>query len=131
MKKFVVAILAILYLSTSMGATLHFHYCMGKLVDWQLGNTKTHICGGCGMEKSDSQVGGCCRDEVKVLKNSLDQKIAQPAFHLLHNVTTVPETFNWYNEISSSSIIEEYPICHAPPLNKSGELYILNCVFRI
>jgi hypothetical protein len=30
-----------------------------------------------------------------------------------------------------SSLIEEYPICHAPPVISAGEIYILNCDFRI
>jgi hypothetical protein len=51
MKKLFVAILAILYLSTSTGATLHVHYCMGRLAGWGLGHNNSKTCGKCGMEK--------------------------------------------------------------------------------
>ena len=34
MKKAIVSILAVLYLCSSAGATVHLHYCMGKLVNW-------------------------------------------------------------------------------------------------
>jgi hypothetical protein len=40
MKKFITAILAVLYLGTSSGATIHMHYCMGKLAEWGLGHQK-------------------------------------------------------------------------------------------
>jgi hypothetical protein len=36
MKKALATILAVIYLSTSIGATVHFHYCMGKLASWGL-----------------------------------------------------------------------------------------------
>ncbi|MBK6990321.1 MAG: hypothetical protein IPH34_00115 [Chitinophagaceae bacterium] len=39
MKKFITAILAVLYISTSTGAMVHMHYCMGQLADWGLGIT--------------------------------------------------------------------------------------------
>ena len=53
MKKFITAILAVLYLGTSSGATIHMHYCMGKLADWGLGHQNSKTCGNCGMEKPD------------------------------------------------------------------------------
>ncbi|MBK8522228.1 MAG: hypothetical protein IPL54_15650 [Chitinophagaceae bacterium] len=37
-EKFITAILAVLYLGTSSGATIHMHYCMGKLAEWGLGH---------------------------------------------------------------------------------------------
>ena len=47
MKKFITAILAVLYLGTSSGATIHMHYCMGKLADWGLGHKNSKTCGQC------------------------------------------------------------------------------------
>lgn len=51
MKKFLVAILALLYLTTSTGATVHMHYCMGKLIDWGFTHSKKDSCENCGMSK--------------------------------------------------------------------------------
>ncbi|WP_200864732.1 hypothetical protein [Arcticibacter svalbardensis] len=36
MKKFFVTLFVVFYLGVSSGATMHFHYCMGQLVDMGL-----------------------------------------------------------------------------------------------
>ena len=74
MKKILVSIFAVFYLASSVGATVHLHYCMDKFIDWSLlkGGDK---CDKCGMEKD----GGCCKDENKFVKNNVDQKVAEPA----------------------------------------------------
>ena len=51
MKNFFVAILAFLYISTSTGAFVHVHYCMGELADWGIGYNKSTKCGKCGMKE--------------------------------------------------------------------------------
>ena len=64
MKKAVVAILACLYLLVSTGATIHTHYCMGKLVDWGLSTKSTGKCSKCGMVKTKADTDkGCCNDD--------------------------------------------------------------------
>src|SRR6185295_20228695 len=77
MKKILVSILAVFYLATSVGATVHLHYCMDKFINWSLlkGGDK---CSKWGMEKD----GGCCKDENKFVKNNIDQKVAEPAVQL-------------------------------------------------
>src|SRR5664279_5304158 len=81
MKKVLTTILAFVYLSTSMGATIHLHYCMGKLASWGLINHESKHCAQCGMVKQKSSPQGmtakmdCCRDEHKQIKTDKDQKI--------------------------------------------------------
>jgi len=132
MKKFIVSILAVLYLGLSTGATVHMHYCMGKLVGSSLWhNEKSDLCSKCGMKKSISK-NKCCKDEHKVVKVIQDQKIADDVYHSVQIESTefvlnhfiIPETF-------VSSIIEENPYSNAPPLNYEVPIYIRNCVFRI
>ena len=36
MKKLLITILALVYLTVSSGATVNLHYCMGKLMSWDL-----------------------------------------------------------------------------------------------
>jgi len=128
MKKILVSILAVFYLSTSVGATIHLHYCMDKLINWSLLKGEGDKCDKCGME-NDS---GCCKDEDKVIKNNVDQNIAESAIQSVQVLSTaalfalIDTSENYF-----SSLIEKYPICHAPPLISAGEIYILNCVFRI
>jgi hypothetical protein len=127
MKKIIVSILAIFYLSFSVGATVHVHYCMDRLVNWSLLNTEGDKCGKCGMEKD----GGCCKDEDKFVKNSIDQNIASSAVQFSQILSVDAPTNFITPENYSSSQIEEYTNCHAPPLLSTGEIYLRNCVFRI
>ena len=75
MKKFIVSILAVLYLSSSIGATVHLHYCMDKLIGWSLEHQKDNRCSKCGMIKKQKGK-ACCKDEYKQLKLQNDQKAA-------------------------------------------------------
>lgn len=128
MKKIIVSILAALYLCASAGATVHLHYCMGKLINWSLGDKETDKCNKCGMEKD----GGCCKDEHQFVKNNLDQKTTESSIQLLHNTTcATPISFVNVNELYSSSLIENYPISHAPLLKSGIDILLHNCVFRI
>ncbi|MBY0480237.1 MAG: hypothetical protein K2Q21_02690 [Chitinophagaceae bacterium] len=132
MKKFIVSIFAILYLGLSTGATVHMHFCMGKLVGSDLWHSEqSGVCGKCGMEKTNSK-NKCCKDEHKVVKIVQDQKVADAAYHavqlipveILLNHFSIPQIF-----VSSS--IEENPNSNAPPLDYQVPIYIRNCVFRI
>jgi hypothetical protein len=132
MKKFAAAILAIFYLSTSTGANIHTHYCMGEMADWGLGNNKSKTCDKCGMEKSEEKDNGCCKDEHKFLKNTLDQKVAESSFLITYIVCVaiVPD----YPELTSiklSSLTEENPRSNAPPRSSGVAVYILNRTFLI
>ena len=89
MKKVLTTILAFVYLSTSMGATIHLHYCMGKLVSWGLISHDSKNCGICGMpKKADSRP--CisakmegCKEEGNQGKTSEDQKIVSSGWQFI------------------------------------------------
>ncbi len=140
MKKVLVSILALVYLSTSIGSTLHMHYCKDKLVAWGLGHEKTgkKSCPYCGMEKSTNdkhcskESKGCCKDEQKQVKLENDQKISEASFQLsqIPVEAITPSFFNNSFEYVSS-ITEENPLSHAPPRTQNVSLFVLNCDFRI
>lgn len=73
MKKVLLLILSFAYLTTSSGASIYLHQCMGKLssIDFGTSNSENGNCGKCGMEKN--KAGDCCQDHVIVLKSSQDQ----------------------------------------------------------
>ena len=130
MKKFFVAIIAILYLSTSIGATLQLHYCMGRLVEWNFRHENNSTCSKCGMEKKPESTKGCCKDEYKQIKIDKDQKPSQNDIQL--NVAVValaPTDFN-YLVFSSSFSSARFTRINAPPTCNTS-LNLLNCVFRI
>lgn len=131
MKKFVVFILAFVYLSLSVGATVHLHFCMDKLVSSGLWHDKDDKCGKCGMEKSQEKDNGCCKDEHKQVKLETEHKGAVTyslseliSFALPTPVFEVPV-------INLPTVTEQNPLSHAPPRSGDIAVYIRNCVFRI
>ena len=131
MKKFFVAILALLYISTSTGATLHLHYCMGKLADWGLGHNTSRTCSKCGMEKSDENDKACCKDEHKFIKNSTDQKVVDVNFLIPVMTPALRASFFEIPPITFFPAFVKYPKTNSPPGNSSVAVYILNRTFRI
>ena len=128
MKKALVSILAIFYLTSAVGATIHLHYCMDELTTWSLLKADGDKCDKCGMEKD----GGCCKDEDKFVKNNLDQRVAESGIQLIQMAAVVaPVAFIYTSEHYFSSLIREYPTSHAPPRNNGVRIYILNDVFRL
>ena len=130
MKKFIVAIFSIFYLAISCGFTVHMHYCMGKLADWDLGHNKSKTCSKCGMEKSKEKDNGCCKDEHKFVKNVTDQKIAEAGLQMA-KVLTLTVSFIEIPTIDFHVVTEENPVSHAPPRSGGVAVYIRNCVFLI
>jgi hypothetical protein len=132
MKKFVVAILALIYISAYAGVTLHMHYCMGQLAGWGLGHNNSKTCGKCGMEKSDEKDNSCCKDEHQFIKNDTDQKVAETGFQLmLFGTVGLPVSFIEITFTDFPSITEETPVSHAPPRSSGVAVYIRNCIFLI
>src|SRR5450432_1856520 len=132
MKKVLATILAFVYLSTTMGATIHLHYCMGKLASWGLIDHESKNCAQCGMVKktSSSQCMAakmeCCKDEHKQIKTDKDQKL-------------FPSEFSKYNNFSQTITLHElaisgitffstaiaYPNTNAPPILGNLPLFVL------
>ena len=140
MKKLLVTILALVYLTASVGATVHLHYCMDKLVSWGFAHEKSdkNSCPYCGMNKTagdkhcSQESKGCCKDEQKQIKGEKDQKISENGFDVsklaIQSVTHSSLTVDNVNVFTTSI---EYPLTHAPPRSKTISLFVRNCVFRI
>ena len=128
MKKLFAFILAIVYLASSAGATVHLHYCMDKLVKWSLSGKKGNTCDNCGMEKD----GGCCKDENKFVKNNADQRAADSFIQAVQiEAAILPSAFIVGNETLPFSQLKENPLSLSPPALNGNNVYIINCVFRI
>jgi hypothetical protein len=132
MKKFILTILVLVYITTSTGAAIHMHYCMGKLADWGLGHNESDTCSKCGMEQSKGKDNGCCKDEHKFIKNDADQKKAETSFQLMQLTSVViPSGFIEIPAAEFIAVTEENPVSHAPPRNYGIAVYLRNCVFLI
>ena len=126
MKKVFALILSLVYLTSSVGTTVHLHYCMDKLVNWSL-NDEGNKCQKCGMEKD----GNCCKDENKFVKNSLDQSTTSAIQILPAPVIDGHISLINVDEDYSFSYINEYQTSHAPPIKTVVDILVRNCVFRI
>jgi hypothetical protein len=138
MKKFLATILALIYLSTSVGATVHLHYCMGKLLSWGLINNDSKDCTFCGMPKNSKTVhcqsskNGCCKDEQKHVKVDKDQKATESAYKFVSlSFETVAGNFVSLPDSYVASHIVGYPTTNAPPDHNKVPVFLRNCNFRI
>ena len=132
MKKFLILILTFTYFASTSGATVYMHYCMGKMVEWNVTGSEKENCPHCGMDKSKKSDKGCCKDEHKQLKVINDHNITETALQVLHVAAlALPVSFIEIPAIAFSSITEENPTGNAPPRSSGIAIYKRNCVFRI
>lgn len=132
MKKLFLSILAFVYITTSIGATIHLHYCMGKLANWDIEQNISRTCGKCGMDKADEKNNGCCKNEQKFVKNIADQKTGEVGFELLQLISvSLPVNFFELPTIDFSFVTIANPYGHAPPRSAAVAVYIRNCIFLI
>jgi len=129
-KKLGATILIFIYLASSAGATLNFHYCMGRLSSWGIHDHQDHKCAVCGMEKKDQD--GCCRDKYKKFQVDKAHQAADFAFEI---PKIVPEksfchSFTVPEPLALAETGVSYA-AHAPPLRQPAPFFILNCVFLI
>jgi len=138
MKKVFATILAVIYLSTSMGATIHLHYCMGRLFSWSLVNQENKDCAGCGMPKSNSSShgaavkDGCCKDKLTQVKLDKDQQTSESAYSFF-NLTAEAVPVNTWSLPDGyvSAFIIGLPTANAPPDPDKVPIFIRNRNFRI
>ena len=138
MKKIFATILAVIYLSTSMGATVHLHYCMGKLFSWSLTDKESTNCGQCGMPRSNvgghcmSFKDGCCKDKHAHVQLDKDQKTTENVYTFSDLLfVAIPHTTTTLPDLNVASYITAYPTTNAPPEPDKVPLFIRNCHFRI
>lgn len=130
MKKLLITITALVYLTVSSGATVNLHYCMGKLMSWDLYTTTKSKCGSCGMEKNGHK--GCCNDDQKTLKVDKDQKISEPAFQLYSiSSSALPSTRIELLPVYSPALVTSTPVDDFSPETGELPIFILNRDFRI
>lgn len=130
-KKVFAAILALLYFTATTGATVHLHFCMGKLVEETLWHNEAEQCSKCGMEKNQ-QKNDCCKDEHKQIKLQNDHYLAVSNFSVF-DITSLalPVAFIEIPSPAITSISEGNPRSNAPPRSWDIPIYKRNCVFRI
>ena len=111
-KKGIVILLLVLYSVSTIGATINMHYCMNKFAGWSLTSEKKEKCAKCGMANT-----GCCKDEKKQIKITLDQQKGEYTQSTNFNPLVIVNTPGVYSA-SHFIIIDKQSLVyfHAPPL---------------
>ena len=130
MKKYFLFIFVLFYFGAASGATVEFHYWMGKLVDWGMAHPEeSKSCDTCTMDKSEFK--DCCKKEQQEVKVEKAQK-AQFSFQFKVIPSLIAEYFNF--EPASNSFPKEFDqnnYRHAPPIVGKTPVFILLRTFRI
>lgn len=117
----------VIYSGSTIGATINMHYCMNKFADWSLFGEKKAKCAKCGMANN-----GCCKDEIKQIKLSLDQQKAEYVQNVKFNIVTIlksPFAFPSKKFTSINKPIVAY--LHSPPLLLQKDLQAFYSIFLI
>jgi hypothetical protein len=116
-KKLQAFILAIIYISFSIGATLNQHYCMGELVGTSLFDLHDEACGKCGMPKHTEASKDCCKDVSIVIKADDAHTFSQTVYDIQAYTFILPDVHfiaNSFN-IPAFQTVNAYR-AHSPPL---------------
>lgn len=130
MKKIAIIFLLVIYGFSSIGATVHLHYCMGKFVDWSLTEPKEDKCDKCGMKGKVKKV--CCKDEHKHFKLKTDQQkgsIVDVVNFITTPVLLTPTAYCFFQiPVNTKYNYNKY---HPPPNLHNQNLQVLYCTFLI
>ena len=131
MRRFLAFILIFLYVGVSTGVVINYHYCMNKLTEVSLVMTDQHFsCSNCG---SDDSKDGCCSDEVKAMRISIDQNLTErislnSSFMYVVAVLYDMQSLLLAKEVSSESVSQ---FSFYPPGLDRPPLFIRNCTWLI
>jgi len=131
MKRILVTILSILYMLSATGASVHVHYCMGKLMSASFIHKDEDRCDKCCPKKSSKK--GCCKDENKTFKTS-DHQLAKASYDFSHEQLAIPSLPCYFppTDRTYTNCINITAKAHAPPfLWRTCPIYIQVQNFRI
>ena len=129
LKKIVAIFLLITYGFTSVGATVHLHYCMDKFIGADLWHSEDNKCGKCGMTEKSKK--GCCKDEHKQIKVDKAQQKSTSDYNFSSVLSPVILTNVSYNYFEETILAASLPKLYAPPPQQGSHIYILHCSYLI
>jgi hypothetical protein len=126
-KKGLVFILAVIYITLTSGIVVNIHYCMGRVAGVTYGAEREHRCDKCGMEQRK----GCCDTQHKLVKADDDHIFAKSVSAPLTLTALAPKIFPEL-DLSFTPSREHYNTrYHSPPDFRGNNLAVYNSVFRI
>lgn len=126
MKKLLIIVLMLVYGIPSMGATIHLHYCCGKLDNITFSTQHNKSC-----PQKEKLLKNCCDSKQVDLKIKVDQESGTKWLTTYKDFSAPPSFTSFY----IASLVEAevlHPFSTGPPLLwPNVPLYIRHCVFRI
>ena len=128
MKKGIVILLLLIYSVSTIGATINMHYCMNQFAGWSLTSEKKEKCAKCGMRNT-----GCCKDEKKQIKLTLDQQKSSVNLAIAARLSIAENKIISFqiNRFVSFNNNDTLPYLHAPPLISLKDMQVLYSTFLI
>ena len=128
MKKGIVILLLLIYSVSTIGANINMHYCMNQFASWSFTSEKKEKCAKCGMKNT-----GCCKDEKKQIKLTLDQQ--KSSINLVYNasfgVVQNKIIYNQSDKLVACRKINLLHHTHAPPLIPLKNVQAFYSIFLI
>jgi len=126
-KKTVILLLSVLYITLTSGVVVNIHYCMGRVAAVNYGHEEDKKCGKCGMDQKE----GCCQTEEKLLKAG-DDHLSGQTFNTVFSIPSdIPPSFPDFISSNYRSKDHHNSQYHSPPDVRGTDLGLYNCVFRI
>jgi hypothetical protein len=128
MKKAIIVLLAILYVTVASGVVVNVHYCMGRIASVEYGYDDHDVCGKCGMS---DQKKGCCHTEYKLIKLQDEHQLVKASITFSALPALVPAQPPLFQPPLSGA--DQYLALqyHSPPDSRLNSVYLSTCVFRI
>jgi hypothetical protein len=113
-----------------MGATVHTHYCMNRIVGTSLFAEKDEKCPKCGMTEENKK--GCCKDEHQYHKLSTDHSTNNTVIDFTTTVFVIPNPIQFeYKQVALFAMLKANKKIHPPPILERPKLHVLYCSFLI
>jgi hypothetical protein len=122
MKRFITFLVFVFYLNSTIGATFHFHYCMGKLITISLKDLGKEKCQKCGMDDTNNQ--DCCKN-IKVISEGNDlHAYNAPIIYNSCFFESMPEIFNRSLLVKLSSVRSQHSLQAEIPPGIISQFYL-------
>jgi hypothetical protein len=130
MKKLLILIFSLFYITASSGVMINLHYCMGEFVRWDFSHHKDQHCANCGMKESKTK--DCCKNEQKILKIDDAQKSTNTNYQLpLFIFSSLPALVFETTYVGIRALTKEPLQSNALLRRQNLPLFILHRVFRL
>jgi hypothetical protein len=125
-KRFLTALVAIMYFVISSGVVVNIHYCMGRVKEVKYQTLAEKKCG-CGKMAAKN----CCKTSFKLVKLEDAQKASTAFYKIEAPAAILTSAVSLYLAPMIPSADRDYVYGHSPPLLSAQDTYLQNCVFRI